>query len=252
MSRITKFSEAIEYEKSTKKNNNCEVVGTLVSEPEFNHENSGVNYYMIKIETPYNGKTNTIPVLIKESDMQETDLVVGHSYLARGRFATKRKGENERICFLFTKKLMALDKDVKVKNRIVLDGYLRRNPRIESSYDKYTGEEKKQATTLITIIRPAGHAEEGEEQKFKSDTLTLVFRGKIIRAALQLKRDQRISVQGYIEEYKDKDGNPLEYPVVAYDVQIINEVLKDEESSETTPEGTSEVTPESTSEVTPE
>lgn len=236
MSKILRFSEKTEREKSIVKNNLADFVGTAESAPEYSHENFGKKYYMFNIITTYKDRTNVLPVQVTEDMLKETPVIPGKGYFARGRWANKRM-ENGFKNFLFAKKLIAIpDDEIRPKNHVVLDGYVKRNPFVQKSYDKYNDETKKQVCILISVPRPAGKDEDGENVKTKSDTVTVVFRGESVDAALQLKYGERIEVMGFIEEEKDKDGKLVDYPVVVYStVKKIEDIPEEKDTEEEKP-----------------
>lgn len=227
-SRILEFKKVETKEKSIVKNNNADVVGLLVSEPKLNHKNLDTQYYVVHIRTPFvtkDGveKSNVLPVLLTERDVQETEFKVGEPYLARGRWSSVRHEDNTFSEFVFAKKVIQLDKEtVQFRNHSEIDGYVRRRPVIRECYNSYKGLAEKQAETLVTIPRPAGKTPDGED-KFKTDTVTVAFRGNFVKAALNLHPEDRISIKGYLEECKDENGNLVKYVVVATDVTVIVE-----------------------------
>lgn len=225
--KVFEFKKFVTYEKSLVKNNNTEVVGYLNAEPEFNHENLGVKYYILHLRTPFESKSgvkeNIVPVLVTESDLENLNLVVGNVYLARGRWSSVRHANNTFSEFLFTKKVMEIaTEEAKMRNFVQLDGYIRRVPEVVESYNKYTGEVGIQAETFITIPRPAGKDENGND-KVKTDTVPLAFRGSSLRAATKLRKHERITLRGYIEECVDKEGNVIKHVVVPTHVIILIE-----------------------------
>lgn len=227
-SRILEFKKVETREKSLVKNNNADVVGILVSEPKPNHKNLDIQYYVAHIKTPFISKdgvekANVLPVLLTERDLQENDFVVGEPYLARGRWSSVRHEDNTFSEFLFAKKVIALDKEtVQYRNHCEIDGYVRRRPIIRECYNSYKGIMEKQAETLVTIPRPAGKTADGQD-KIKTDTVTIAFRGNFVKAALNLHEGDRISIKGYFEEIKDEEGNLIKYVVVATDVTVLIE-----------------------------
>ena len=170
-------------------------------------------------------KSNILPVLLTEKDRQENDFVVGEPYLARGRWSSVRHEDNTFSEFLFAKKIIKLDKEtVQYRNHSEIDGYVRRKPVIKECFNSYKGVMEKQAETLVTIHRPAGRTADGQE-KIKTDTVTVVFRGNFVKDALELDKGNRIAIKGYLEEVKDETGNLIKYVVVATDVTVVVEVL---------------------------
>lgn len=228
--KVFEFKKFITHEKSLVKNNNAEVVGYLVEEPKFNHENLGVKYYIAKLRTPFesreNVKENIVPVLLTESDLETTAFIPNEVYLARGRWSSVRHPDGTFSEFLFTKKVMQIPtEEAKMRNFVQLDGYVRRVPEIVESYNKYTGEVGIQAETFLTIPRPAGKDDEGND-KVKTDTVPVAFRGSSLGAASKLRKYERISLKGYIEECVDKDGNVIKHVVVPTHVIILIERTK--------------------------
>lgn len=225
--RIIEFKKVEINEKSIFKNNNAEVVGHLVDEPKPNHKNLDTQYFIAHIKTPFETKDgvkeNIIPILLTDRDIQETEFIVGETFLARGRLSSIRLDDGSFSEFLFTKKNLPIDKEtVKYRNHVELDGYIRRKPSIRESFNKYKDQWEKQVETLITIPRPAGKSADGKD-KIKTDTVTIAFRGNFVKAALKLQKDDRISLRGYIEECKDSEGNLIKYVVVPTDVTVLIE-----------------------------
>lgn len=228
-SRILEFKKVETREKSIVKNNNGDIVGYLKEEPKASHKNLDTQYYKIYIETPFESKdgvrkTNVLPVLLTEKDLAENEFVVGQPYLARGRWSSVRHEEGVFSEFLFAKKIMVLNKEeVQYRNHIEIDGYVRRKPAIKECYNKYKGTIEKQAETLITIPRPAGKTSEGQD-KIKTDTVTVAFRGNFVKAAFNVQKGERLAIKGYIEECRDEEGNLIKYVVVPTDVTSVTEV----------------------------
>lgn len=228
-SRILEFKKVEVRDKSLVKNNNADVVGELVELPKPNHKNLDIQYYVAYIKTPFVSKdgvekANVLPVLLTERDLAETDFIVGEPYLARGRWSSVRHEDNTFSEFLFAKKVVKLEKEtVQYRNHSEIDGYVRRRPIIKECYNAYKGVMEKQAETLVTIPRPAGKTADGQD-KIKTDTVTVAFRGNFVKAALNLQKGDRISIKGYLEEIKDENGNLVKYVVVATDVTVLVEV----------------------------
>lgn len=228
--KVFEFKKFVTHEKSLVKNNNAEVVGFLVEEPKFNHENLGIKYYIAKLRTPFESKDsvkeNIVPVLLTEADLEAITLVPGQVYLARGRWSSVRHLDGTFSEFLFTKKVMEIPtEEAKMRNFVLLDGYVRRVPEVVESYNKYTGEVGIQAETFLTIPRPAGKDENGND-KVKTDTVPLAFRGSSLGAATKLRKYERITLKGYIEECVDKEGNVIKHVVVPTHVIILIERTK--------------------------
>lgn len=226
--RILEFQKVEIREKSIVKNNNADVVGELVAEPKPNHKNLDTQYYIAYIRTPFQGKdgvekANVLPVLLKERDLEENEFIVGEPYLARGRWSSVRHEDNTFSEFLFAKKIIKLDKEtVQYRNHCEIDGYVRRKPVIKECYNVYKGTMERQAEILVTIPRPAGKTLDGQD-KIKTDTVTVAFRGNFVNAALKLSKGDRIAIDGYFEEIKDENGILEKYIIVARDVVILVE-----------------------------
>lgn len=226
--RILEFQKVEIREKSIVKNNNADVVGILVEEPKPNHKNLDTQYYIAYIRTPFQSKdgvekSNVLPVLLKERDLEENEFIVGEPYLARGRWSSVRHEDNTFSEFLFAKKVIKLDKEtVQYRNHCEIDGYVRRKPVVRECYNVYKGTMERQAEILVTIPRPAGKTLDGKD-KFKTDTVSVAFRGNFVKAALRLGEGDRIAIDGYFEEIKDENGVLDKYIIVAREAVVLVE-----------------------------
>lgn len=227
--RILNFKTVETREKSIVKNNNADIVGYLVAQPEPSHKNLDIQYFKLLIESPFETKTgevktNTIPVLITEQDLNEANFIVGGIYLIRGRWSSVKYEDNTFGEFLYSKKVIDLnEEEVQFRNHIEVDGYIRRRPLIKECYNKYKGKMETQIETLITIPRPAGKTDNGEN-KIKTDTVSVAFRGNFAKASLGIRAGQRLALKGYLEECVNPEGEVIKYVIVPTDVTVLIEV----------------------------
>lgn len=104
--------------------------GSLVSLPQFSHENHGRRFFRFFLEVPrLSGVSDTLPVVVEESILQEPDLTGGAQLTVTGQIRShnvRTDGQRHLLIFVFPSKIVCEDGDP--LNEVTLEGILCREP----------------------------------------------------------------------------------------------------------------------------
>ncbi len=104
--------------------------GSLVSLPEFSHENHGRRFFRFFLEVPrLSGAVDTLPVIVEESLLDALDLSAGEMLTVTGQIRShniRLEGRRHLLIFVFASNLIAEDGDP--MNDVILEGPICREP----------------------------------------------------------------------------------------------------------------------------
>ena len=104
--------------------------GTLVSLPEFSHENHGRRFFRFFLEVPrLSGAVDTLPVIAEESILNSADLSDGEMLTVAGQVRShniRTDGRRHLLIFVFANAVVC--EDGEPVNEVILDGPLCREP----------------------------------------------------------------------------------------------------------------------------
>lgn len=104
--------------------------GSLVSLPQFSHENHGRRFFRFFLEVPrLSGVSDTLPVVVEESILLEPDLTGGAQITVTGQIRShnvRTDGQRHLLIFVFPSKIVCEDGDP--LNEVTLEGILCREP----------------------------------------------------------------------------------------------------------------------------
>lgn len=104
--------------------------GSLVSLPQFSHENHGRKFYRFFLEVPrLSGVSDILPVVVEESILQEPDLSCGGMLSITGQIRShnvRSDGQRHLLIFVFPTKILC--EDGEPVNEVTLEGVLCREP----------------------------------------------------------------------------------------------------------------------------
>lgn len=104
--------------------------GTLVSLPEFSHENHGRRFFRFFLEVPrLSGTVDTLPVIAEEAVLNSVDLSDGEMFTVAGQVRShnvRTDGQRHLLIFVFANVILC--EDGEPLNEVVLEGPLCREP----------------------------------------------------------------------------------------------------------------------------
>ena len=104
--------------------------GSLVSLPQFSHENHGRRFFRFLLEVPrLSGAVDTLPVIIEEGILMGTDLSGGEMLTIAGQIRShnvRSEGKRHLLIFVFANAILC--EDGEPINAVVLEGSLCREP----------------------------------------------------------------------------------------------------------------------------
>ena len=104
--------------------------GSLVSLPEFSHENHGRRFFRFFLEVPrLSGAVDTLPVIVEESLLDALDLSAREMLTVTGQIRShniRLEGRRHLLIFVFASNLIAEDGDP--MNDVILEGPICREP----------------------------------------------------------------------------------------------------------------------------
>ena len=194
-------------------NNEAEVLGTVISKPEFSHEIYGEGFYMVDVEVErLSDSTDIIPVMISERLLDVSQDYIGACISVNGQFRSYNRHEekkNKLVLSVFAREIEFIDEiDENAKsNQIFLDGFICKEP----IYRK-TPLGREIADILLAVNRPYG----------KSDYIPCISWGRNARFASSFQVGDRCMVWGRIQsrEYMKKISDEEQEKRVAYEVSV--------------------------------
>lgn len=180
-------------------NNKVELTGTIITEPEFNHEVFGEGFYNMYLKVDrLSGTADIIPLIISERLINLNDKYTGTAVNVSGVYSSYNKHEEKRNRLLLYVFVCEIEKanpgEHTDLNKIQLDGYVCKEP----IYRK-TPLGREIADLLIAVNRSYG----------KSDYIPCVVWGRNavytsgLPVGTHLKLTGRIQSRGYVKMYED-------------------------------------------------
>ena len=203
-------------------NNKVEFTGTIITEPEFNHEVFGEGFYNMHLKVDrLSGTADIIPLIISVRFINLNDKYTGTAVNVSGVYSSYNKHEEKRNRLLLYVFVCEIEKantgEHTDLNKIQLDGYVCKEP----IYRK-TPLGREIADLLIAVNRSYG----------KSDYIPCVVWGRNARFVGQLEVgthieiNGRIQSRGYIKKYEDG----TEEQRTAYEVSVSKINVLEEEN----------------------
>ena len=194
------------------KNNMAKITGTVITEPQYDHETAGELFYRTILTTNRkSGCADEIPVIFRKGMVDENKIYYGANISVEGSFCSVNipAGEKRKlILFLFTEQIS--DAAQEDDNYIFLHGFICRQP----VYRK-TPSGRQITDLLVAVNRPGG----------KSDYIPCICWAGNARYAKNLAVGSRIELTGRIQsrEYEKKLETRVAYEVSASRIYMIEE-----------------------------
>lgn len=193
-------------------NNNVELIGTIISDPEYNHEVMGEKFYKVLLEVKRLSDTaDTIPLIIPERLSVKDVLCIGTTVSVRGQFRSRNVHEETKTylaLFVFVQEIQKIDCSThKGLNQIEFDGFICREPTYRT-----TPLGREIADTLIAVNRGYG----------KADYLPCICWGRNARYVSELPIGAHMALTGRIQSrnYTKRYPDGLEEKRTAYEVSV--------------------------------
>lgn len=189
------------------KNNMAKITGTVITEPQYDHETAGALFYRTILATNRkSGYTDEIPVIFRKGMVDENKIYYGANISVEGSFCSVNipAGEKRKlILFLFTEQIS--DAAQEDDNYIFLHGFICRQP-----VYRETPSGRQITDLLVAVNRPGG----------KSDYIPCICWAGNARYAKNLAVGSRIELTGRIQsrEYVKKLDEEQQETRVAYEV----------------------------------
>lgn len=193
--------------------NQITLCGTMVSLPEFSHENHGKMFLRFMLEVPrLSGAIDTLPIIAEESVVNGLDLSGGCMIRVNGQIRSHNVRENGRrhlMVFVFASSISAEDGDS--INDVYLDALICREP----TY-RHTPLGREICDVMLAVPR-AFH---------RADYLPCILWGKVAAMAAQCSIGDRIQIQGRLQSriYTKLTDNGAEERT-AYEISALTAVF---------------------------
>lgn len=205
-------------------NNKVMLVGDVVSNYEYNHENHGESFYTFKVRIERtSGQSDIIPVLLSDRLVDVNENIVGRNVSIIGQYRSYNQvdsnGKKRLMLFVFATDI-EVDSILPYTNDIELIGYVCKEP----VYRK-TPLDREISDLCVAVNRAYG----------KSDYIPCIAWGRNARFASKLDIGTKIHIKGRIQsrEYSKKISEDEFETRTAYEVSVIEietEVLEGEQN----------------------
>lgn len=189
------------------KNNMAKITGTVITDPQYDHETAGAVFYRTILATNRkSGYTDKIPVIFRKGMVDENKIYYGANISVEGSFCSVNMPAGEKrklILFLFAEQIS--DDAQEDDNYIFLHGFICRQP-----VYRETPSGRQITDLLVAVNRPGG----------KSDYIPCICWAGNARYAKNLAVGSRIELTGRIQsrEYVKKLDEEQQETKVAYEV----------------------------------
>ena len=189
------------------KNNMAKITGTVITEPQYDHETAGALFYRTILATNRkSGYADEIPVIFRKGMVEENKIYYGANISVEGSFCSVNMPAGEKrklILFLFAEQIS--DAAQEDDNYIFLHGFICRQP-----VYRETPSGRQITDLLVAVNRPGG----------KSDYIPCICWAGNARYAKNLAVGGRIELTGRIQsrEYVKKLDEEQQETRVAYEV----------------------------------
>lgn len=194
------------------KTNNVEMIGTIVSDPEYSHEVYGERFYHLLLEVKrLSGVADAIPLMISERLFDRNASYIGTTVKIYGQFRSynvREEYRNRLDLHVFVSEIQKIDRDTyEDQNEVRLDGYICREV-----YYRHTPLGREIADMLVAVNRGYG----------KSDYIPCICWGRNARFASEFALGTHIELTGRIQsrEYIKKHEDGTEEQRTAYEVSV--------------------------------
>ncbi|WP_288775761.1 single-stranded DNA-binding protein [uncultured Eubacterium sp.] len=189
------------------KNNMAKITGTVIAEPQYDHETAGAVFYRTILATNRkSGYADEIPVIFRKGMVDENKIYYGANISVEGNFRSVNMPAGEKrklILYLFAEQIS--DAAQEDDNYIFLHGFICRQP-----VYRETPSGRQITDLLVAVNRPGG----------KSDYIPCICWAGNARYAKNLAVGSRIELTGRIQsrEYVKKLDEEQQETRVAYEV----------------------------------
>ena len=193
-------------------NNKVEFTGTIITEPEFNHEVFGEGFYNMHLKVDrLSGTADIIPLIISERLINLNDKYTGTAVNVSGVYSSYNKHEEKRNRLLLYVFVCEIEKantgEHTDLNKIQLDGYVCKEP----IYRK-TPLGREISDVLLAVNR----------SYHKSDYIPCICWGRNARYASSLEVGSHLQMEGRIQrrEYSKRISETETESRTAYEVSV--------------------------------
>ena len=191
------------------KNNMAKITGTVITEPQYDHETAGAVFYRTILATNRkSGYADEIPVIFRKGMVDENKIYYGANISVEGSFCSVNMPAGEKrklILFLFAEQIS--DAAQEDDNYIFLHGFICRQP-----VYRETPSGRQITELLVAVNRPGG----------KSDYIPCICWAGNARYAKNLAVGSRIELTGRIQsrEYVKRLEDDRTEKRTAYEVSV--------------------------------
>lgn len=206
-----------------KENNSKITICGLITEPEFNHNSNGENFYKAFVTVRRtSGAFDILPVIISDRIIDMNEIKVGDCVMIAGQIRSHNIhiGEKHKLeLFIFTEIIEICENEVEVpfNNDVTFNGFICKEP----NYRK-TPLDREITDVLIAVNRPYG----------KSDYLPCIAWGRCARFVGNLPVGTHLEITGRFQsrEYTKRISEDETENRIAYEVSVSKvNLAKDEE-----------------------
>lgn len=203
------------------KNNMAKITGTVITEPQYDHETAGAVFYRTILATNRkSGYTDKIPVIFRKGIVDESKICYGANISVEGSFCSANvQGKEKRklILFLFAERVD--DAGSEDDNYVFLHGFICKEP-----VYRETPSGREITDLLVAVNRPGG----------KSDYIPCICWSGNARYTANLTVGSRIELSGRIQsrEYVKKIDEEHRETRIAYEVSASKIYLVEEQLCE--------------------
>lgn len=205
-------------------NNKVMLVGDVVSNYEYNHDNHGESFYTFKVRIERtSGHSDIIPVLLSDRLVDVNENIVGRNVSITGQYRSYNQTDSngkKRLVLLVFAKDVEIDSILPCVNEIDMIGYVCKEP-----VYRETPLGREISDLLVAVNRAYG----------KSDYIPCIAWGRNARFASKLDIGTKIHIKGRIQsrEYSKNISNEEVEIRTAYEVSVIEiepEVLEEKQN----------------------
>ena len=192
-------------------NNIVDIVGTIVSHPEFSYEKFGEKFCTFNIVSKrLSGYEDIIPVIVPERLFNIDNITIGKQLRVFGQFRSfndHSDGGNHIVLSVFSQDIEEMEGSDLTINSIWIDGFICKNP----VYRK-TPQGREIADVIVAVNRQYG----------KSDYIPCIAWGRNARFVSRLQVGNRIRLSGRIQSrvYNKKISDDEVVEKTAYEVSV--------------------------------
>ncbi len=192
-------------------NNKAEIVGEIITEPEFSHEIYGEKFYLVVVDIPrLSGTSDKIKVMISKRLMTDGMVEVGKRVKITGQFRSYNSfdnGSTKLILTVFARDISEPDIYEENPNMIYLNGYICKEPIYR------TTPFGREITDMLLAVNRTYN---------KSDYIPVIAWGRNARFCKTLEVGDNVKIWGRIQsrEYQKKLSEEEIVTKTAYEISI--------------------------------